>query len=239
MLGYLDGAVISGEDVADAPTFDLNDQQPQLRADDHEVWTTISNHRLVVHDAVVGQAAEHGVQATFTRRGGPGKNVGDDVSHAREHNSATLEPGLEEAPPASLQFEATFPTVSPVRLVPCRHFASMPTLLTASTPVRNNGERIDACAVAERGLPAAYSECHRCHAGSHIPERNLNYCCPVTLSLAQARRLLARYVSSYKHTRSEAACGVANRLPGTARPQVERVPVRGNQGGARRAKNPA
>ena len=72
----------------------------------------------------------------------------------------------------------------------------MPT--TAPTgPTTRKSTTVNSAAIAERALSAAYSDCHRHHTGSYVPERNLNFCCPITVSLSQARRLMARYVSSY------------------------------------------
>ena len=69
--------------------------------------------------------------------------------------------------------------------------------LAAVIPANDKPRAIDACAVAESDLAAAYSDCHKHHRGSYIPERNLNFCCPVTVDLAEAQRLLHRYVPGY------------------------------------------
>lgn len=55
----------------------------------------------------------------------------------------------------------------------------------------------DPVTIAERGLAAAYSDWHSHHDGAHIPGRNLHFCSPVTVGLADARRLLNRYVPGY------------------------------------------
>ena len=46
-------------------------------------------------------------------------------------------------------------------------------------------------------LAAAYSDCHEHHANGYIPQRNLDFCCPVTIGLVEATRLLRRYVPGY------------------------------------------
>ena len=76
----------------------------------------------------------------------------------------------------------------------------------------------NSCAQAERDLAAAYSDCDKHHSNSYIHERNLNFCSPVTVSLAEARRLLARYVSSY----NEFAPKLLLVLPKTCRVRLAR-----------------
>lgn len=55
----------------------------------------------------------------------------------------------------------------------------------------------DAYELAEHRLAGAYSDCHRHNPGGYIPQRNLDFCCPVTVSLPEAIRLLGRYVPGY------------------------------------------
>ena len=73
----------------------------------------------------------------------------------------------------------------------------MPTTTPPTARATRKSTTINSAAIAESALSAAYSDCHRHHANSYVPERNLNFCAPVTVSLSQARRLMARYVSSY------------------------------------------
>lgn len=73
----------------------------------------------------------------------------------------------------------------------------MPTTILAPKPAVPTAAAPHACLIAEQALSAAYSDCHPHHSGSRVPERNLNFCCPVTVSLEEAWRLLRRYVPGY------------------------------------------
>ncbi len=73
----------------------------------------------------------------------------------------------------------------------------MPKLPSTRTVATEASAEINPYAVAKHRLLKAYSDCHTRHRSSLIPDRNLDFCCPVTVSRDEAQRLLRRYVPGY------------------------------------------
>jgi hypothetical protein len=72
---------VGRDNVVRSPAFHFNHEQTKIGRNYHEVGTAVAHHRLVVHDAIVREAAQQCVDAAFTGGRRSRQDVRNDIGH--------------------------------------------------------------------------------------------------------------------------------------------------------------